>query len=215
MRPELLCWAFASILLVDQQQLVITILPLVGLAIIVFCILSFFFPFGLRFKETTQTIHGFGVDLKISVLSLFLLIGTLMSCTGIFLYLTNQKKDVEDLNKTIVELKSDLKAAQVKAEESQHASLRVSLTLQGGHLPPFQNLECWYRVASNPDVWVQVPVTRGLGGPDTVGITLVDIGLHDVVQQLELREQGSQRVVATAVGTIYPLQPFVNLQQAQ
>src|SRR5215831_4039192 len=158
MRPELFCWVFASILLVDPQQLVITILPLVGLAIIVFCILSFFFPFGLRFKETKQTIHGFGVDLEISVLSLFLLIGTLMSGTGIFLHLTNQNKNVEGLNKTIVELQADLKAAQVKAEESQHASLRVSLTLQGGHLPPIEKLECWYLLASNPDVWVQVPV---------------------------------------------------------
>jgi hypothetical protein len=213
MRPELFYCKWFSIVLVDPQGVINGALPVVGLSIIVFCIASFFFPFGTQFKETKQTIHGFGVDLEISVLSLFLLVGTLMSCTGIFLYLTNQSRDVQGLQHTIIELQSELKASKANAELAQHASLRFTLILPADlHQPPIQNLECWYLLASNPDMWAQASVYRGVGDPNAIGITLSDIALHDVVQQLELREHGTQNVLASS-GSIYPLQPVIQLKK--
>jgi len=43
-----------------------TILPLLGIGIIIFCILSFFFPYGGKFKDKTQRFKGLGVDMEVS-----------------------------------------------------------------------------------------------------------------------------------------------------
>lgn len=57
-------------------------LPLLGMGIVVFCVLSFFFPYGEKLKGKIQKIKGFGVDLEVSVLTLFIIIGVILSFSG-------------------------------------------------------------------------------------------------------------------------------------
>jgi hypothetical protein len=46
-----------------------------GIGIIIFCVLSLIFPYGQSFREKTQKIQGFGLNLEVSVLTLLLIIG--------------------------------------------------------------------------------------------------------------------------------------------
>jgi hypothetical protein len=46
-----------------------------GIVIVVFCVLSFILPYGQNFKEKTQKIQGFGLNLEVSVVTLLLIIG--------------------------------------------------------------------------------------------------------------------------------------------
>ena len=67
------------------------ILPILGILILIFCVLSFVFPYGAKFKDKKQTINAFGVKLEVSVLTLFILIGVCLSSFGLY----TQIKDYE------------------------------------------------------------------------------------------------------------------------
>ena len=65
------------------------VMPGIGCIIILVCLLSFFSSFGDKFKDKTQKIKGFGIDLEVSVLSLFILVGVALSFAGIYLNVMN------------------------------------------------------------------------------------------------------------------------------
>ena len=72
------------------------ILPLTGIGIIIFCILSFLLPYGEKFRDKTQKVKGFGLDLEVSVLTLLILIGVSMSLTGVYLQICDYKGQLDE-----------------------------------------------------------------------------------------------------------------------
>ena len=189
------------------------ILPGLGIAIILFCIASFVFPFGQRFKEGKQVIRGFGLDLEISVLTLLLLIGFVMTFSGFYMYLRNENADT--LREEIRELRGKLDAAREEVQRAGRFTITANLVLPESvdvSSLDVGKLECRYTLFANPDSWVQAAVSQGLGG-NSVRITFADIERRDVIQRLELREHGTESVLGVVMN-IYPLQPLYKLEKA-
>jgi len=187
------------------------VLPLFGMMIVIFCVSSFFFSFGQRFKETKQTIRGFGVDLEISVLTLVLLMGFMMIFTGLFLYI--RSTDLSTLNQRIDELQADLKAEQTLLERAQKFTVTANLLLPSNaaiNLANLEKIECWYYLDPTQENPIKVNVEPGVG-PNSVRVKLVDMKPDDVIRRLELKEHGSNRLIGFRENE-YPLGPTYELR---
>jgi hypothetical protein len=184
------------------------VLPAIGVGVIVFCIASFFFPFGQRFKETKQTIRGFGVDLEISVLTLFLLIGFAFSLVGVYLHLS--ERSVEALQREhdqAVQQRDQAREELNRARQEQKAAVYGNLVLDGGDLSEANpdDLECRYRFQGND---VVANVHGGPGGPQ---IMINDTGLNDVIEAVQLWQRNPRLLIGTAKN-IWPRQAYIKLE---
>lgn len=83
------------------------LLPLVGILVVVFALLSFLRPNAVTLQGKTQKIKGFGLDLEISVLTLFVLIGMTFSLIGAYLVV----QDYEGKIRETAELRQQLARA--------------------------------------------------------------------------------------------------------
>jgi hypothetical protein len=187
------------------------VLPLFGMMIVIFCVSSFFFSFGLRFKESKQTIRGFGVDLEISVLTLFLLMGFVMIFPGFFLYI--RSTDLSTLNQQIDKLQADLTAEKTLLERAQKFTVTANLLLPNNaasSLADLDKIECWYYLDPTLENPVKANVERGIG-PNSVKVKLVDMKPDDVIRRLELREHGSNHLIGFRENE-YPLGPTYELR---
>src|SRR5260370_33460709 len=89
------------------------ILPTFGVGIVLFCLLSFVFPYGERFKDKVQKIKALGVDLEVSVLALFILVGVVMAFVGVYLR-------VSDYEGRLQLAANDASAMRKALEQAQH-----------------------------------------------------------------------------------------------
>ncbi len=56
------------------------ILPCAGIVVILFCIGAYFFKYGINLKDNIQEFKMFGADLRISIVTVFVLIGLILVC---------------------------------------------------------------------------------------------------------------------------------------
>ena len=185
------------------------VFPILGILIIILCVSSFFFPFGQRFKEGKQVIRGFGLDLEISVLTLLLLIGFVMTFTGVFLHFSG--REVAELKQDKRQLEGKLEELRDRLERAGRFTVIADLILpENVNLSALQvgNLECRFILFDNSEH--AVAVSRGLAG-NSLRVTLADFQRGDVIAHLELREHGTERVIGVA-NNVYPLQPLLKLE---
>jgi len=107
------------------------LLPLIGILVVLFCLLALMLPFGAKIKDKTQRFKGFGVDVELSVLALFVMTGLVLSLTGIYLV----TRDYETKLQELAQYKTRLERAEVDfknaIERSQRFDVRVLLDLEG------------------------------------------------------------------------------------
>ena len=97
-------------------------LPIIGVLIIFLCLLSFFFPTTKSLREKTQKFTGLGVTMEISILTVFVLMGFILSLSSFFLqyqqYLDRKEEqrnlglskdnDIKQRDQTIQSLQKEL-----------------------------------------------------------------------------------------------------------
>jgi hypothetical protein len=124
-----------------ESLLMSYILPIFGLLILLFCILSYIFPYGEKFKEKIQKIKAFGLNIEVSVLTLFIIIGLVFSCLGIYFYVNRYTAQISKYETQINKLNTKL----VEAEEKDIV-LIVSLDgVSEENEPSLTDLQCHYR----------------------------------------------------------------------
>jgi hypothetical protein len=121
------------------------LLPLIGIAVVLFSMFAFYRPFGLPLKEKTQRLRGFGLDLEISVLTLFVLIGLTFCLTGFYLLTRDYESKIEELSG----LKEDLRRAEkdfaVALRQAKQFDVTAFITLDSAAdqgMPRPDQLEC-------------------------------------------------------------------------
>lgn len=184
------------------DYLVFYVLPILGIVLLLFCIFSVIK--GYKLPEAKQVFKGFGVNLEVSILSVFLIVSAVMLGVGIVVHIRAQ--DVDELRATISNLNRQI-------ERSGRMSVRLVIA------PPkdkpswgeLERLVCYYTLYSDgKETKAQVdagPI------PGSLQMIVTDIGRSDIIQTLQLRERGSPNVIATAEN-IYVLQPTVHLNAA-
>lgn len=65
------------------------VLPTAGLIIILFCIGAYFFKYGSHLKDSVQEIKMLGADMRISIITVFVLVGLIFVFAGTYFNIVN------------------------------------------------------------------------------------------------------------------------------
>ena len=175
--------------------------PVIGIGIIVFCILSFIFPFGRRFKDKIQKIKAFGVDIEVSVLTLFIIVGFALSFLGVYLNIRTSEADLVKRDKQISDeiernkiLQERINGLQEIMERSEKMDICVLLSLENDNvhkIPELAHVECeCYFILEGKTVSKKVEVKPGIKN-DQFQITLRDITRDMMVLKLVFTDRNS------------------------
>jgi len=190
------------------------VLPFLGIGIVLFCILSFVFPYGEKFKDKTQKIKGFGVDLEVSVLTLFVIIGVVLSLTGLYLQIEGYDNQLKDYERQVAAAKAEAVAAQQALERGRRMQMSALITLEGvnaAEMPKLEEMRCEYFLYGSEKP-VEVQVGRGLAG-NQLRVAFKDITADTVIRSLVLQDRSSQR--KWAYENFAPFEPFYVLKRQE
>ena len=124
-----------------ESVLISYVFPILGILILLFCIFSYFFRYGEKFKGKVQKVKAFGVDIEVSVLSLFILIGLVFSALGVYLYLNNFDAKISNYEAQMNKIKT-------KLEEAEKRDIVLLVSLDGvseENEPSLSDLQCHYK----------------------------------------------------------------------
>ena len=186
------------------------VLPLIGILMVLFALGVFVSPRGARLRETTQKIKGFGLDVEVSVLTLFVLIGLTFSLAGIYLIVRDYEKKVSEVGTLRLELaraERDFSRALAQAKQIDVTAL-VTLQEPGGAPPLPDDLRCRLHVFAGSTR--QLRVDPGVK-PLQYYVNIDNISPAEVIRALECLHPGSNR--RWALENFNPLQPEYQLRK--
>lgn len=167
-----------------MEILFITIL---GFGIIIFCILSFLFPYGEKFTGKIQKIKGFGVDLEISILTLFIIIGVILSSTGVYF-------QIKDYEKQLINAKNNEEVAKKRLAEAEKMEMRMVVSLEEvseNDMPKLEDVKCKYFLPGS-DKPIEADVIKGVSS-GSFKIIFKDVNSMTHVIKLVLEDNATNR----------------------
>ena len=199
-----------------MNNLICTIvLPVLGMGIIIFCLLSFILPFGEKFKGKTQKIKSFGFDMEISIRTLYVLIGLVLAFTGTYLHLRNLKVKDENQSKYITSIESENARLKEELAKSNKMPINMLVTLEGvatNNIPALEDLECHYVLRiSGQQRSFKADVTPGICNEE-FQITLKDMTTDNTVWAVIVRDLANNREW-TYENPFLPLVPQYTLER--
>ncbi len=165
----------------------ILIISIFGFGIIIFCILSFFFPYGEKFTGKIQKIKGFGIDLEISIFTLFILIGVILSSTGVYF-------KIKDYDNRLNNAKIEVLNAENELAKCEKMDMRMVVSLEGvsaTDMPKLEDVKCKYFLPGS-DKYIEADVIKGVSR-GTFKIILKDVNSLTHVLQLVLEDNATNR----------------------
>lgn len=165
--------------------------PLIGIGIIIFCILSFIFPFGRRFKDKVQKIKGFGLDIEVSILTLIILIGFIFSFTGIYLNTRAYEDEIVNKDKQLSSERAKSIRLLEEIERLEKKDISWLLNLESDNvpkMPELNNIVCKYKIRIGRGYKDVEPKVEEGKKNDQFQITFKDITNETVVWKVELRD---------------------------
>ena len=181
------------------------VLPLLGIVIIVVCLLSFIFPYGQRFKDKTQKIKALGVDMEVSVLTLFVIAGVAMASSGVYLRLKDYERQLRSAEANANAMKEAL-------TQAQRLQMKPFITLEGvsaNEMPKLADVRAAYFVFC-VDRPVEVAVAPGLSS-NQFRISLDDMTSKTVIRSLVLEDRATGRT--WTFDNFAPLEPLYTLKK--
>jgi hypothetical protein len=186
---------------------------ILGILIILFCVTSFVLPYGRNFKDKTQKIQGFGLNLEVSVLTLFIVIGfTLVFFGGgIWFQLRGINIQLNDLREEKAKAEARVADLQDKLERANSMEAIAFLKLEGvdemNH-PDQNEVECLYESATGRGGRAEINAGPASG---TFRIVIKDINRDTIITNLLLRTKDKKRRWKIEKN-IMPLQPTYELK---
>jgi len=192
------------------------VLPLFGVGIIVFCLLSFVFRYGKNIRGKTQKIKGFGVDMEVSVIALLIIIGVLLSIIGIYLQIRDFEAEIKKHEKKVVSANSAKEELKRALAQANKIHMNVLLTLDGvnpDQLPKLEEVVCeYYTIVGGEKKSVMAPVTKG--GHNQFQITLTEVTKQTTITELSLKDLSTDRKwLYSDSKTFWPLVPVYTLEE--
>ncbi len=183
----------------------VLIISMSGLGILAFCILSFFFPYGERFKGKIQKIKGLGVELEISIFTLFIIAGVTLTLTSVYL----QIKDYENL---LSVAKQNEEAANIALAKSFKMEMRIVISLEGvgnDDIPNLNDVACEYFLPGTDECNEADVIIGYIKG--TFKIILKDITPKTHITRLEFIDKATDRKWITT--NFMPLEPMFTMRK--
>jgi len=204
------------------DQFMKILLPAAGILIILFCLGAYFFKYGDRLKENIQEFHMFGADLKISIITVFVMVGLIFIFAGTYVNivdanadlkteLTDQRKQNKELTGQISELSGQIKALKL----SQNKTLDYFLDLDGqdNTLPDIKNLRICYKTWGAEDR--EVPLTckpYTFNEKQRLQVTMSDLTPGTFITAFIVKDVGTNQ--QWKASNFFPLSPALKLNKA-
>ncbi|MBC7686992.1 MAG: hypothetical protein H7211_02310 [Aquabacterium sp.] len=205
-----------------MQDLILKIvLPLVGLVIVLLCIGAYFFKYGSHLKDSTQEFKMFGADMKISIITIFVMVGLIFIFAGTYfnIVVTNSKlatmleSEKKKSGESLAELQ-ELKGQVNLLQRSQIKTLSYFLDLDSTDvLPDPKYLKITYKLWGEEDKEKPAlcsPVT--LFEKPRLLITIQDIKPESYITSLTAEDIKTRR--KWKVGNFFPLSPSLKLKRS-
>lgn len=194
------------------------ILPAIGLVIILFCLGAYFFKYGSNLKDNVQEFRMFGADLKISIITVFVLVGLILIFAGTYFnavdtnskltkLLTEEKDKSADYQAQLLKLQGEANTLKL----AQNKTLKYFLDLDGvNELPNPKNLKVIYKLWGDEDrenVLNCSPVTQN--DRQRLLITISDLKPESFITSLVVEDVTTKH--KWRVSSFYPLSPSLKL----
>ena len=188
-----------------DSQMIKLIIPFLGVSTIIFCLLSFFLSTGSKFTGKPQKIKGFGVELEISLLTFLILIGIILSLTGVYF-------EIKDYEQQLNALKQEREAAKFALSQANQMEMRMVVSLEGvseNDIPKLEDITCTYFLPGS-DQYIKADVIKGIGR-GTFKIILKDVTSMTHVLRLVLEDKATNRKWEKM--NFMPLEPVFSLTE--
>ncbi len=188
-----------------DSLLISYILPLLGVVILLFCFGSFVLPYGERFKGKIQKVKAFGMDLEVSVITFFVIVGVILAFTGVYFH-------IQDYETRLVQAQKDRDLAKEALVLAQTMEIKAVITLENvneDNMPQLENLQCKYFLYGD-DTPVMVDVIKGYRS-DQFKLILRDICPKTNIAQLVLEDLSNGK--RWGKENFLPLEPVYELRE--
>lgn len=178
---------------------------------VAFSLLAFFLPYGTALKDHTQRVKAFGVDLEVSAIMLFVLVGLTLSLTGIYLRSRNYEERIQGKDSEVSTLASKVENLQEELRRAKRLDVSALITLENaedGILP--EQLKCNLLLFGG--VERKLPAVRGGVTKGQYRLEIQSITQNEVIQALQCTESSKGR--RWALDRIDPLSPEYKLRPA-
>jgi hypothetical protein len=194
------------------------VLPTIGLIIILFCVGAYFFKYGTNLKDSTQEFKMFGADMKISIITVFVLVGLILIFAGTYFNVINTNSKLaqmlDDEKKKNDTYQGQLREMQGQVnllKLSQNKTLNYFLDLDGiAELPNTKNLKIYYKLWGDEDRENTLncsPVTTN--EKQRLLITIPDIKPETFITSLVVEDIATKRKWKAI--SFFPLSPSLKL----
>ena len=194
------------------------ILPLIGLIIIFVCVGAYFFNYGARLKDSIQEIKMFGADMKISIITVFVLVGLIFVFSGTYFTIVNTNSTLSNIledekkknNEYVLEL-NELRGQVKELKLSQNKTLAYFLDLDGiKDLPDPKNLIVYYTLWGDEDKRIPLnctPITSN--EKPRLSVIIPDLKPKTFITKLVVEDRVTNR--KWGAGSFLPLSPSLIL----
>lgn len=188
-------------------------LSVFGIIVLLICIALIFSRRATPLKAP-QRIRGFGVELEISVLTLLVLVGFILSLSSIYMQVTGYQQRLASSADELKQLKSDMDSTRRQLEAAKKIDMTAYITLDGvgspNDMPKLADLTSRYYVHGQGDKPVQAEVSRGAEWT-SLSLSLKNLTPETHIDRLEVIDQKSNKVWVKT--NFYPLNPTYSLSR--
>ncbi|HEY0545447.1 MAG TPA: hypothetical protein VGC91_08740 [Pyrinomonadaceae bacterium] len=131
-------------------------LPVLGVLIVFLCLIALFIPKTKWIAQKTQRFTGLGVSMELSMLTIFVLMGFILSLSSFFLqwkgYLDQQgnyDKEIERLNGQIKASDDTIDKMREEADKSKTVGMRLNLIPKPYARLTAADLSCTYQIVGS------------------------------------------------------------------
>jgi hypothetical protein len=203
----------------DKFQWLYIVLPVTGILLILFCVMAYFSKIGTRMRDKVQEFKFLGTELRISVITFFILVGLIFIFAWVYLSYNDILKNLKANNDTLTKLNASLTQSvrQKETEVSllktaQNKSISFNLVLEGMEDKPLtdaKSLTAFYRTFDN-DSQIPLDITpTGLEDKKMFKITLNDVSLNTYILELVVKYKDNK----WKVENFAPLSPRLTLKR--
>jgi hypothetical protein len=184
-----------------------------GIVIVIFCVLSFILPYGQNFRDKTQKIQGFGLNLEVSVLTLLLIIGFVFIFFGSGIWF-----QLRSIDTRLKSLEADKASADARVRDLQERLDRqspmdlvafIKLKSQNGPPPDMNSVDVLYETATGRGGPVDVSLAPASGA---FKISIRDFPRDTTVTNLIAKTKDGKRKWRLDY-TVMPLLPTYELNE--
>jgi hypothetical protein len=189
------------------------VLPVLGVLLLVMTFAMVLFKFGEPYKDHIQHIQAFGVDLRISIVTLFVLVAVALSLTGAFFLYRNyeqQLASLRDMPKRVEDAEKSYKLALAQAKQIDVVALVTLGDTDPKHTPPPEALRCRLFLNESRE-YRDVNVRAGITS-DQYFLVLDNLTADTRIRRLECRDRDG---VTWDLREFNPLAPEYELHRAR